>query len=133
MIGLKGCASKSESNRSVHLYKVASHIRVGAVGGGQAGASPPHPPPNNFENGLWPPNAPAIILSILRFAPPVPPVTPPILKKSSNASEPANNKRTDQTVRTIDYDAHHFTFEPEHDKTNKTTYAHSEAQDIRPA
>ena len=32
MIGLKGCASRSESNRSVHLYKLATHIGVGEWG-----------------------------------------------------------------------------------------------------
>ena len=48
IIGLKGCASMSESNRPIYLYKPASHIGVGAVVGagggrrvGQQGPSPP--------------------------------------------------------------------------------------------
>ena len=39
---------------------------------------------------------------------------------------PANNEGTDQTVCIMDHDADHFTFESEHDKTNKMTRARSE-------
>ena len=38
----------------------------------------------------------------------------------------ANNKGTDQTVRIMDHNVTHFTFELEHDKTNKMTCAISE-------
>ena len=37
-----------------------------------------------------------------------------------------NNKDTDQTVRIMDRHAAQFTFEPEHNKTNKMTRARSE-------
>ena len=72
MIGLKGCASKSESNRSVHLYKLASHIGVGTVGGWGGGpiilkmvcAPPPPMPLNNPVNTKVCP--PTILKTFLR-------------------------------------------------------------------
>ena len=60
MIGLQGCASRSESNRSVHLYKLASQQTTKAL------------------------------------------IRPCV---------------------SVDHDAAHFTFGPEHDKTNKMTCA----------
>ena len=62
MIGIQECASRSESNRSVHLYKLASQQATKAL---------------------------------IR-------------------------------LRIMDHNAAHFKFEPEHDKTNKTTCARTE-------
>ena len=38
----------------------------------------------------------------------------------------SKNEGTDQTVRIMAHDAAHFTFEPEHDTTNKITRARNE-------
>ena len=72
---------------AMNKFSLSTHGHRSRRGGCSRGQ---YPPPNNFENGLWPPSGAPIILSILRFAPRPPP--PPDIE-NLNYTQPSGKSR----------------------------------------